>query len=580
VLAGLVALAATAAAAIALAALKPATVSVAAAATPGELELVGSSRLLSRGMNSALALHGRYAYVGSRTDGTHPNAGVLVVDVGDPRTPRVVGQIGRPEAANPGESSRELRIWPEQDLLLVLSFECDLVGHLCLGAEGRDVPPTVRFYDIRGDRGRSPRLVATYRLPRNPHELFLWRDPRRRDRALLYVTTPFIQGSELDRRRPHLLVADASRAREGVVRELLSWSPRREGRFESAGLHSLSVPGDGRRAYLADLEGGFAVADTSALARGDARPSIRQLTPPDRAVHHSVPGVHSAVKLPGRPFALTTDEVYGAAFGLATVIGFNVLKGCPWGWSRLIDVRDPARPRIVGDLKVHPWNDARECRRVNPLQQNGASFSSHNPTLTPHLALITWHSAGLQVASLADPARPRQAAEWKPRPLPLVVTEDPALSAASEKAVLWSYPIVRDGLIYVVDIRNGLYVLRYRGPYADELRCRDFLEGNSNAGHAVARCGLRLRVALRYRRGRRGCARSAMRATLRGADSGRARRLDLRLGRRALAPDSAAPFSRRIPARRLPRRRTRLAATVTTADGTPVPLPAATVRRC
>jgi hypothetical protein len=34
-------------------------------------------------------------------------------------------------------------------------------------------------------------------------------------------------------------------------------------------------------------------------------------------------------------------------------------------------------------------------------------------------------------------------------------------------------------LIYVVDIRNGLYVLRYTGPHADEVA---FLEGNSNLG--------------------------------------------------------------------------------------------------
>ena len=41
-------------------------------------------------MNAALAVHGDYAYVGSRTDGTHLNSGVLVVDVSDPASPEVV----------------------------------------------------------------------------------------------------------------------------------------------------------------------------------------------------------------------------------------------------------------------------------------------------------------------------------------------------------------------------------------------------------------------------------------------------------------------------------------------------------
>ena len=51
---------------------------------------------------------------------------------------------------------------------------------------------------------------------------------------------------------------------------------------------------------------------------------------------------------------------------------------------------------------------------------------------------------------------------------------------------MWSYPIIRNGLIYVIDIRNGLYILRYTGPHADEVADIHFLEGNSNLGDAVA----------------------------------------------------------------------------------------------
>ncbi|MCA1709062.1 MAG: hypothetical protein LC808_39610, partial [Actinobacteria bacterium] len=62
------------------------------------------------------------------------------------------------------------------------------------------------------------------------------------------------------------------------------------------------------------------------------------------------------------------------------------------------------------------------------------------------------------------------------------VTEDPALSSGRDKVVMWSYPIIRNGLIYVVDIRNGLYILEYKGPYATEVANTRFLEGNSNLG--------------------------------------------------------------------------------------------------
>ncbi len=456
----------------------------------GRFELVGSDPLLNRGMNAALAMHGDYAYVGSRTDGTHPDSGILVVDVSDPAHPAVTSQIKAPEAGNPGASDRELRVWPDRDLLVVLSFECNEAGHACAGAPAAAVQPTVRFFDIRGELAAKPKLVSTYSVPDTPHEFFLWDDPKHPGRALLYITTAYIgSGATVDPEGDHLVVTDISGARKGRFRELTRWSPAREAEWDEAGLHSLSLSRNGRRAYLADLEGGFMMADTSKLARADPDPEIRQLTPPENAVHHEVPGAHSAVPLPGRPYALTTDEVYGEAFGLGPSIGFNPLQGCPFGWARLIDVRDPARPEIVGEYKLAPWNDPERCQEIPIEHQQGASFSSHNPTVTPHLALITWHSAGLRAVSLADPANPLTTAEFMPKPVAAVVSEDPALSAGGTvKTIMWSYPIVKNGLIYVVDIRNGLYVLRYRGPFASELRCRTLIEGNSNVGERVRRC--------------------------------------------------------------------------------------------
>src|SRR5262245_16628001 len=80
-----------------------AMVAVADAAPPdsaGWFEVVGESDLGARGMNSALAIVGDTAYVGSRHDGVmHENAGVLIVDIADPSAPTVVGSIGAPDEA-------------------------------------------------------------------------------------------------------------------------------------------------------------------------------------------------------------------------------------------------------------------------------------------------------------------------------------------------------------------------------------------------------------------------------------------------------------------------------------------------
>jgi hypothetical protein len=92
------------------------------------------------------------------------------------------------------------------------------------------------------------------------------------------------------------------------------------------------------------------------------------------------------------------------------------------------------------------------------------------------LALVTWHSGGLQGIDISRARRPTQSAWFSPTPLAQVATEDPALSRGPNKVVMWSYPIIKDGLIYVVDVRNGLYVLRYKGRRQRQVRRIDFLE--------------------------------------------------------------------------------------------------------
>ncbi len=417
-------------------------------------------------MNAALAVEGATAYVGSRTDGSHAHAGVLVVDVSRPSVPRVAGEIGPPNEGASGESTRELRVWPAAHLLIVLDFACNAALHAC---SQRAVPPsTLRFYDIAGPFARAPRLVATYYPSRTPHEFFLWIDPVHHGRALLYLSTPY--GSD-----DNLLVTDISGARASHFSEVASWSaPGVGGAY--VWLHSLSISPDGRRAYLAYLAGGVMEADTTDLANGLPSPRIRLLTPAGAAPRWGAPGTHSAVALPGQPYLLTTDEVYGL------YAGEPLGRGCPWGWVRLIDDRNPATLKIVGTYKLAPYNDPAYCRLVSQDKEIDASYSSHNPTVTAHLALVSWHAGGLQAVDLGDPAHPRAAASFVPAPLPAVATEDPALTSGSEKIAFWSYPIIQNGLIYVVDIRNGLYILRYHGPWLQEIATTRFLEGNSNAG--------------------------------------------------------------------------------------------------
>jgi hypothetical protein len=462
------ALALAALAAVALPAVPAETAPTGPLAVAQNFQLVGHDPLMMRGMNAALAVSGNYAYVGSRTDGkpTDNNlnhSGVLVVDVSNPASPHVVNEIGPPNEGNEGETSRELRIWPQQHLLIVenLGSNCSDIIHEC---SPRSVADNFRFYDISGDNAASPKLVSTYRPSANPHEFFLWVDPFIPDRALMYISSPATG---------RLIVTDISGAREGSFRELVSQT-----KFISTGnLHSLSVSTDGSRGYMAHLTGGFFIVDTSDFANGVATPRARLVTPAANRVSWPGPGAHSALKVFGKDYALVTDEVYGLL--VQAIQGGG--HGCPWGWTRMIDIADPTKPKVVAEYKL-PQNDPNFCSTDPP--RPSSSWSAHNPTATPDIAFITWHSGGLQAISITDPTHPVQAGVFSPDP-EVVLQEDPALSVGQDKVVMWSYPIIKDGLIYVIDVRNGLYILRYTGQGAEDVSNIAFLEGNSNLGDAL-----------------------------------------------------------------------------------------------
>ena len=154
---------------------------------------------------------------------------------------------------------------------------------------------------------------------------------------------------------------------------------------------------------------------------------------------------------------LITDEVYGASM---KALGGH---GCPWGWVRIVDIKNPVKPKVIVRVQAAAERRDRSARRMRAHPTT--SFAAHNPTLTKNLAFITWHSGGLQVVDISNP---RQARRRSPSSLPTpvipILQEDPVLSSGGDKVVAWSYPIIKDGLIYFVDVRNGLYVMRYKGP--------------------------------------------------------------------------------------------------------------------
>src|SRR6266498_5793060 len=443
--------------------------------TPGtslNFQLVGHNDLsgfeldgntVPRGMNSQVTIYGHYAYIGNRTDGSstcgfgdprgyltqncpHPHPGILIADIADPANPTVVGEIGPPHAGQVGITTRELRVWPQQKLLMVMTFRCSSVIHVCPVGNDTTFPFDIKFFDLSDPL--QPRFIESYvptsaaGLKVKPHEMFLWTDPNNANRALLWISTPTISA---DPAIPNMMVVDISQVPGGgPVKEVAegNWndlypgtgqtnypfdptSPTGCGPYDCNLItHSMAPTVDGKTTFLAQEAGQFLVLDTSSVVNAPSPPTsvidlhndlltdpvnrpVWEQTPLDPAAvpancFKTCPNGHSAVPIPGTHYALTTDEVYGTF----TDPSF----GCPWGWVRIIDVADPAHPTIVGEYKIAE-DQPSFCgsTRDDALTEQFTSYSSHNPTVLPDLALVDWHSGGIQAINLSDPANPAQA---------------------------------------------------------------------------------------------------------------------------------------------------------------------------
>jgi len=157
--------------------LTPGAARSATPATSQNVQVVGSNPLFNRGLNAAAAIFDHFLYVGNRTDGSsrcgfhdprrtapapfgldscpHPHAGILILDIDDPSNPTVVGEIPAPlnalckfkdlrdptgqttlGACEPkGVTSREARVWPDENLLVTMNFRCSSLS----GAEAPNV---------------------------------------------------------------------------------------------------------------------------------------------------------------------------------------------------------------------------------------------------------------------------------------------------------------------------------------------------------------------------------------------------------------------------------------------------------
>jgi hypothetical protein len=365
-------------------------------------ELLGAHDLAGRGRTMQLMTHGTRLYVGN----IDPGVGTSVLDVADPRQPRLVGQL--PGYANTWSP----KVQVVGDLLYV-NYEwrrgepAERVGVGVFDLAEPSEPREVAFYDT-GGRGVH-RMWVTEEQP----YLYMSAVPEGfRERMLLILD-----------------VSDPAAPRE-VGRW---WEP---GLCEACGeppaapgvkMHHPIVHAD--RAYVGHWDANLRILDVSDPAAPHLVASARW--PAEEGGH-----THTAMPLPRRDLLVVTDEA-------KSVPADDVPRRV-----RLFDIRDETSPRLLS-LLPEPQGE---------IQTHGPRFGPHN--LHEHrpgafhsdtLVFVTYFGGGLRAYDIRDAQEPIEVAAFVP---------DPAKGGSwAQTNDVYVQP---DGLVFISD-RGGLgvHVLAY-----------------------------------------------------------------------------------------------------------------------
>jgi hypothetical protein len=362
----------------------------------GYLDLPGGGQVV---------VEGGYAYIGHM----RPPHGTSIVDVGDPRNPRLVSQIGVPNEIH----SHKVRV----------AGEFMLVNHERFPPSDRSRSPSVglRVFDI-SDRSR-PREVGFFpTYGRGVHRFDLqgnlafvsteWQDFRSNILAILDISDP---------PRPSLVGRWWLPGQDGPANA----SPPAGG--EHYWVHLALARGT--RAYAACGRAGAVIVDVSDPRR-PAAVGVAAWNPPYTSPTHTFLPVPHLIR--NRRFAVVTDED----------VTDDVLEDPP-AFLWVLDITNETRPVPVATYQVDPAGLARPGRR----------FGAHQPwehIRDDSIVFLAWFGGGVRAVDISNPYAPREVGYYVPPP-----------AAGRDVPQTNDVFVDRRGLVFAIDRDEGLSVLEF-----------------------------------------------------------------------------------------------------------------------
>jgi hypothetical protein len=368
----------------------------------GRMELPGGGQIV---------LQGKYAFVGHQ----HGPEGTTILDVSDPRSPKIISQI---MLENPMTHSHKVRV--VGDIMIVNSEIEPGKGDRLQYFDGG-----FRIYDIK-DKA-NPRLLSFVRTwARGVHRFDM-------DANYAYIST------ELEGFVGNILVIYDIRNPEKPVEVSRWWM---KGQNEAAGepphpkgrnhaLHHAMRCGD--QMYASCWFSGVHIIDVADITKPRTL-SWYEYDPP-----HPEP-THTFLKVPfkigGRDIAVSTEEERPKR---GPDIGREHAPLRTW------DVTDPTKPKILCTYQLD--------EKAQPYHGDDVRFGTHQLREIVDkdcMLYVTWFAAGLRMIDISDPVNPKEKGFFIPQP-------------TTGKNVPWANDVAKDerGLLFLTDKVCGLDMLEF-----------------------------------------------------------------------------------------------------------------------
>lgn len=353
------------------------------------ISAVGHSDLGNRGANYQLAWSQDCAYVSSifAPSESEP-AGVAVVDASNPRAPALKGYLTTPGSIAAVETLHAVDA-PGRHVLVAGSYDSSPTGELDI-------------FDVTDCA--QPRLITTFTTPAPMHNVTLTRDGK-----TLYIGTATSQA-------PHILVLDLTNLSEPKVIATYDTATSLSPRQGFLGVHRIDLNADGTRAYAgvttpglfappakAAFQGGeIMILDTSDIAARKPDPQIRFISQFQNGWHGP-----RWFRTGGRSYVVGGDETNPSVAGPGS---------CEGVWPYFGDVTDEQAPKPVGEFRMEIQETANCPAAIDDGLLYATHYSDIDVADDAALGLFPMYNSGLRVVDIRNPAKPREVGYFNPPP--------------------------------------------------------------------------------------------------------------------------------------------------------------------